>query len=456
MINSLPGQGASGRGPVRHHMKTRTLNNLASGRKQNVDKAPTYSPRASLVGCIAWAYLQSDAVFYGARATLGLGGLSNRYLTVGKWILAILAVLTLLSTQNNKTSPAAFTGRSRTVLLYAVVATSSFANYVRYAGGDPVQKYLLYVLSLALPALIVGLCLRFDDLVKARQFGLYISTLAIVLMLITSRKNGLTDSGYLNDVGGASHLLVGQTAAIALILSTYFLMNRKTGRSLSLFVMFTSIYLLLISGSRGSLIAAVCAVVYYGSSVIRDHKLTQRLGPRVLKVGIVIFTGIAAGSYFYSSLQYSSLARQKFDSLFTGGDQSTEVRQFLYRVAGETIREHPIFGSGVGGYAQHMGVYVYPHNLFLEVLCDFGLFGLVIIALIVYRMWANWHHVETRLAGAILVTAIVILLFSGSYALQPLFWFSLALTGAPRRVGDVHERTVSDVDRTECLSPKPI
>lgn len=405
-----------------------------------------------LTGAIAWVYIQADAIFYGARATLGLGGLSSRDLTVGKWFLAVCAVVSLMTVQKRKRANAAFNGKALTALLFAIVATSSYGNYVRYAGDDPVRKYLLYILSLALPALIVGICVSVDDLVKARRFGLYVSALAVALMLVANRQNSVIDAGYLNDVGGASHLLVGQTSVIALILATYVLMSREPGRVVSSFLLLTSIYLLLISGSRGSLIAGICAVLYYSSSVVRNLGSSRSRSRKSLQVFSFIIIGIAAGSYFYSGLQADSLARQKFESLFAGGDQSTTIRQYLYGVAEDMIRQHPVFGSGVGGYAEHMGIYIYPHNLVLELLCDFGVFGLILVAIILRRIWKNWHSPSESVAGTFLVASTVILLFSGSYAIQPLFWFSLALAAPPALRIISHNRDRREAQRSVGLS----
>jgi len=65
------------------------------------------------------------------------------------------------------------------------------------------------------------------------------------------------------------------------------------------------------------------------------------------------------------------------------GDTSAQLRFELYDQAWRIFFRHPIFGSGAGsfGYLADGANGAYPHNMFLEILVQSGLFGLAIYSL---------------------------------------------------------------------------
>ncbi len=92
------------------------------------------------------------------------------------------------------------------------------------------------------------------------------------------------------------------------------------------------------------------------------------------------------------------------------------------------LGEMPVLGGGL--YADRMalaetGVYGYVHNVFLEVIMDFGIFGFlmafILAGAILYAIFLNKN--EPYFVGAVTVYTTVYLFFSSSYLTNQYFWF---------------------------------
>jgi O-antigen ligase len=57
----------------------------------------------------------------------------------------------------------------------------------------------------------------------------------------------------------------------------------------------------------------------------------------------------------------------------------------------QLLPDNPIFGLGPGGWGKHVmiGDYRYPHNIFIELIIEFGLFGVLFLAIMsISTFWA--------------------------------------------------------------------
>lgn len=95
------------------------------------------------------------------------------------------------------------------------------------------------------------------------------------------------------------------------------------------------------------------------------------------------------------------------------------------------IKERPFLGYGLAGDRVLLGG-TYPHNIFLEILVQFGIIiGSLIIVLIIYlcikAMFNNKDKVETDLALLFFGIGFVQLLVSGSYLTSGNFWLFMSI-----------------------------
>lgn len=62
------------------------------------------------------------------------------------------------------------------------------------------------------------------------------------------------------------------------------------------------------------------------------------------------------------------------------GDEGRSIR---FGLAIEIWKNSPLFGAGIGGFSRIVGFANYPHNFFLEILCECGIIGLLVLIYIV-------------------------------------------------------------------------
>src|ERR1700694_758357 len=82
-------------------------------------------------------------------------------------------------------------------------------------------------------------------------------------------------------------------------------------------------------------------------------------------------------------------------------------RSYLWSATVQMLRDHPIFGAGLSGFAERLGPYwnavhsdrfIDPHNIVLNFWSETGLLGLAAFAWIIVRAfmisWRGWHHAD--------------------------------------------------------------
>jgi O-antigen ligase len=132
-------------------------------------------------------------------------------------------------------------------------------------------------------------------------------------------------------------------------------------------------------------------------------------------------------NYFESALWRISLL---FNSDFHVASSGRDV---LYNNALAQIKEHPILGSGIGSYAEKAGEYIYPHNIILEILLDFGFIGLIFFVPIIIYLFLrtvkilNQNDISYNILGFFFLNSFIKLMFSGSYLADLQFCISIIL-----------------------------
>jgi O-antigen ligase len=97
-----------------------------------------------------------------------------------------------------------------------------------------------------------------------------------------------------------------------------------------------------------------------------------------------------------------------------------------------------LFGYGPFGFVELMAPYVYPHNLFLELLLAGGVVGLAAAVVVAVRLAQRYFALKRRDAaygglGVLMTYQLVMLMFSGTYLAAPTLWFAVGvIVGAPK------------------------
>ena len=136
-----------------------------------------------------------------------------------------------------------------------------------------------------------------------------------------------------------------------------------TRRVLRLAFVGVALGLVLLSGARSYALALVAALA-----------VQALLGGRRFAL---ILVGGALASWLYQSYA-SDLVQDRFDPARVVESLAYREREQAWQAAWEAFGDEPLFGVGVGGFAEALGWHgrVYPHNLLLEIASEFGLLGL--------------------------------------------------------------------------------
>lgn len=186
------------------------------------------------------------------------------------------------------------------------------------------------------------------------------------------------------------------------------------------------VILVILSGSRGGLVALVAALCVH--ALMGVGSLRRLVLPGAAAVGLV--------AVLLTSTPIGEAALESFHDrieLLLIQDRYTAGRDELYRSALELANLHPVLGAGLAGFTAH-GYGSYPHNLFLELLSEQGILGLLAW---LGAMGAAWrigsrmlvgHHVA--LAGFALF--LVSSQFSGDfYDCRAVYLFAVASACVP-------------------------
>jgi O-antigen ligase len=127
------------------------------------------------------------------------------------------------------------------------------------------------------------------------------------------------------------------------------------------------------SGSRGAAIALGAAI---GMSLFLYRQFVVDLACLVtLSFAAISFINIPEASFEYLGTLANS---SSVDSLLS-------FRAELLGYGWQLLQRHPLIGVGIQGFRYHSlnaGLYNWPHNIFLEIACELGIPGLLIVCII--------------------------------------------------------------------------
>jgi O-antigen ligase len=161
--------------------------------------------------------------------------------------------------------------------------------------------------------------------------------------------------------------------------------NSRTSRWMASAVLGFALPALVCTLSRGALLAgAVLAVV----AVVSVRDLRLRLG----LLGAALVGALALSQVPFVAAR---LAHQ-----FDPQHSTFVLRLVIWSVTVRMLRDHPLFGAGIGGYQTVMANYrtralhpePYAHNIFLTTWSEVGLIGLAAFAVIFFGLlWRAWR-----------------------------------------------------------------
>ena len=299
-------------------------------------------------------------------------------------------------------------------LLLILLTTLTFCKVIKVAEGEPLRSSIwtsIFVIS-----------------------GL-LALIAIILVV----KGGVTSR--LSVLGGGPNVF-GRNMGLLMLAGLYFWV-RTQKRWIVLPTTIVAGISLLLSGSRGSLVASIVSVVTF---FFFERIGSKRLFLLVTSASVILLLIITFSSLGSSAGEVikSRFLPLMFEDVYMAG------RDEIYSGALNMGMENPIVGNGLAAFYT-TGLGTYPHNIFLEIFAEGGSIGLLLflMSLVVFvkPLWLNRSKVDgASVSGFMLIfTASQ---FSGDlYDSRGVFFFMLLALMLKEDVNQQPSVSASEYDK---------
>jgi O-antigen ligase len=297
--------------------------------------------------------------------------------------------------------------------------------------GNFFVQYILFVLPAIFFSIYIGKYVPIYIFSNYFLFFCLINSLAYALVI--SKMVSLSPNELISFFGGGHYqgfaYGVSLTYLLMLIFFLFYSFSSSFWFKSSFILVFISHWIeVLLSGARGAFL-----VILVGTFVLLFIKFKFL---KIFKIIIVSAFFCSLIIYIFSFLNFEFFDRflLGFERVFSylsieGIDMSkTSNREDFYDLAIRLIKEKPFTGYGIFRYQKFMGAY--PHNFFLEVLLQGGICLLFLWMLVLtfffvrLKRLINSNSLHYFILAPVIYSSIQ-LMFSGSYLLEPLFWFSI-------------------------------
>jgi len=291
------------------------------------------------------------------------------YLEVRLWVVALLAAAALLVARGGEPARRSYAPAATAAFLVWMALSAAWAPDAELAS----RKMYEVLLVLVATASIARIVSRGDASAFLVAFWgtVLVAAGALAAVALPSVVARGAAGERLAVLAGGPNVFARILGFLALAALFFW---RRSGRAwLWMPIVALAFVLVLLTGSRGGLVAVVVAVAVFVVLEVRDPR---RLVPAVA----------LAGGLFFAAASYTAPGRAALDAyerrvkvlLLT--DRYTAGRTELYRSAYELGRTAPVAGRGLAAFPAR-GLGVYPHNLFLEVFCEAGILGVALLLL---------------------------------------------------------------------------
>lgn len=376
-----------------------------------------------------------QALFFATMMLFGetYGGSEESSLYRNYWIiLSILTILFLFKVlffSNNVIK--------KKIIIAAYIITILFiyifsVNFIRFPFEvSTIQfTYAIYFLVYSFFPFFLGVYTSDDSYVRKNLYKLLRWIVPILLIILASNAISYSDSGYLSNGGGMNRLTVGYLAVQLIGISMIIITDKKELSRLQLIFWSLNILLglliVIFSASRGPFIALIFLILFYGYELMKEKTNKKYFKISFGVISVLVFCGVITKS------NYFEVSLQRILTLFSLDSSKvvdvTNGRSAMYEKGLEFFKNSPIFGNGGQYFLIKSGYDIYPHNIVIEILSDFGLVGIIvfgsgIVYLIFNLIYSSKKDQFSKIVLVMLLIKLVELNFSGSFTTTPQLWF---------------------------------
>lgn len=289
-------------------------------------------------------------------------------------------------------------GFSKGLLFLCIILLLFGISVFATDGGDYAVPKLLNTIRYGL-ILYFAFCFLFSNQEKFdfTKMGVSLITLSVMLLPLSLIVNGISGPSGITDFGflriqthedftaseGDSFHIGYQSAGFLMLQALGFFMIEARNRRLFFVVLMISIATvsILYGGSRQAIVSVLVIVTFW--ALFMNSRRNSKSGPNYRWI---VFLLILVISFYYiisTLVSEGGLLQSVADEGYVeGGGRGVWLMSGI-----EQFIENPIWGVGFGRYTV-FGLYgSYPHNLFVELLCETGLIGFTVAIFIALLAW---------------------------------------------------------------------
>lgn len=308
-------------------------------------------------------------------------------------------------------------------LLIGMIIHLFIIGGVEFGGKALVARFLLQNVSL----LLIAFIFLTKDQLKDVSYGVLIFGILFYLILFLF--------GYWKIISVSQRLAIRDFMDISpiafaringMVLITSLIYGSKTSRKKIRFLCLTSfilaLYWIFVAASRGVIIAIAFTIILFYFFESKDLRtLAFNISPVLLIIPLLyfllIFYDFAVLERFYQLKSYEEMER------YVG-----------YLAAWNLFIDNWILGLGPNGYYELTGR-IYPHNFFLELVSEYGLFGFISFSLIVFGGFLSSFKILQSRSSDFRIKILVLFwifyfvatMFSGYIVSNREFWVSTGI-----------------------------
>ncbi len=190
-------------------------------------------------------------------------------------------------------------------------------------------------------------------------------------------------------------LSTANSAAWSAIIFFVFMIIKNTSirlRNISIAMIALMIVVIIITASRGPFIGLF--LVFIAALFACRRYASKAWRPLAIILVFFAVTGTIALMPEQATARITGMWKSKYDT-----KRATQARTVLFAYAFSHWIENPVLGHGVGQWGvDYLGVdeRAYPHNIFLELLYEQGIVGLVLGIAIFWSIFNRWRRASSR------------------------------------------------------------
>lgn len=273
-------------------------------------------------------------------------------------------------------------------------------------------KYIIYkivfIIYILLPAYVLGINIK--NYKKLLDEFYKISIIIFLLIIIEL---------YVNSFKINDYMVLGMNLTIPtlVIINRYFEYRKYKDLILSFFCSM----ILIVFGNRSAFLVVLVYILIY--LLINKLKIFTFI---ISLISLMFYWKKEMINFIVERIReinLNSYALKKLDLMLTEGVQkSSSGRDYVYKEGIEMFFLNPIYGSGVGYYPENNAFKLrYVHNIFLQILIEYGLIGIIITILLLLFFIFKYIRIQNKykkIIISILICSQIRLLVSGDYLIE--------------------------------------